>query len=94
MNMKVKIIATIVADIDIFPDDVINSDTIGDYKAELDCDIDNGALWYLRNRLKRADDIIIMSSEPYDGEGIEEYGKLLNNWQPEYERRINEITEV
>ena len=90
MNMKVKFIATIVADIDVFPDDVINSDTIADYVTQLNCDIDNGALWYLSNRLKRSDDIVIMSSEPYD-EGIEEYGKLLNNWQSEYERRMNEI---
>lgn len=94
MNMKVKFIATIVADIDVFPDDVINSDTIADYATQLNCDISNGALWYLRDRLRRTDDIIIMSSEPYDDEGIEEYGKLLNNWQPEYKRRINEITEV
>lgn len=91
MNMKVKFIATIVADIDVFPDDVINSDTIADYVTQLNCDIDNGALWYLSNRLKRSDDIVIMSSEPYDDEGIEEYGKLLNNWQSEYERRMNEI---
>jgi hypothetical protein len=89
--MKVKFIATIVADIDVFPDDVINSDTIADYVTQLNCDIDNGALWYLSNRLKRSDDIVIMSSEPYDDEGIEEYGKLLNNWQSEYERRMNEI---
>lgn len=93
MKMKVKFIATIVADIDVFPDDVVNSDTIADYTTQLNCDIDNGALWYLRDRLRGTDDIIIMSSEPYD-EGIEEYGKLLNNWQPEYERRMNEVTEV
>ena len=92
--MKVKIIATIVADINVFPDDVINSDTIADYTTQLNCDIDNGALWYLHNRLEKSTDVIIMSTEPYGDEGIKEYGKLLNNWQPEYERRINEITEV
>ena len=91
MNMKVKIIATIIADIDVFPDDVINSDTIADYATQLNCDIDNGALQYLCDRLKRADDIIIMSSEPYEDEGIEEYGKLLNNWQSEYKKRMEII---
>ena len=42
MNMKVKIIATIIADIDVFPDDVINSDTIADLRtlaAVIDADV-------------------------------------------------------
>ena len=38
--MKVKFIATIYADITVYPDEFINSDTIGDYKAQLDCDYD------------------------------------------------------
>lgn len=79
--MKVKFIATIIADIDVYPDDVINSDTIGDYKAQLDCDLGNAALFYLSNHLKRTEDIIINMAEPEYHEGIEEYGKLLNNWQ-------------
>ena len=41
--MKVKIIAEIEADIQWTPDNVINNDTIGDYKAELDCNIENAA---------------------------------------------------
>lgn len=84
--MKVKFIATIVADIDVFPDDVVNSDTIGDYKAELDCNIDNAACTYLAHNLPNAEDIIINMAEPEYYEGIETYSKLLNNWKLEYER--------
>ena len=84
--MKVKFIATIVADIDIFPDDVVNSDTIGDYKAELDCNISNAVCTYLAHNLPNAEDIIINMAEPEYHEGIETYSKLLNNWKPEYER--------
>lgn len=84
--MKVKFIATIVADIDVFPDDVVNSDTIGDYKAELDCNIGNAACAYLSQNLPNAEDIIINMAEPEYYEGIETYSKLLNNWKPEYER--------
>lgn len=86
--MKIKFITTIVADVDVFPDDVLNSDTIADYTMQLNCDIDNAALFYLTDRLKQYDSIEIISAEPYD---VEEYSKLLNNWQPEYERRMNEI---
>lgn len=84
--MKVKIIATVIADIDVFPDDVLNSDTIADYVTQLDCDIDNAALYYLSDCLKHAD-IEINMSEPEGDEGIEEYGKLINNWQSEYNER-------
>lgn len=87
MNMKVKFIATIIADIDVYPDDVCNSDTIGDYKAELDCDIDNAALYYLSNNLD-ASDITINMAEPEYYEGIEQYSQLLNNWDPEYKERM------
>lgn len=86
--MKIKFITTIVADVDVFPDDVLNSDTIADYTMQLNCDIDNAALFYLTDRLKQYDSIEIISAEPYD---VEEYSKLLNNWQPEYKRRMNEI---
>ena len=30
----------------------MNSDTVGDYKAELDCNIENAACEYLTNQLK------------------------------------------
>lgn len=75
--MKVKFIATIYADINVYPDKFINSDTIGDYKAQLDCDLVNAALGYMR--YDKAEEIIINSAEPYD-EGIDEYGKLLESW--------------
>lgn len=91
--MKVKFIATIVADIDICPDDVINSDTIGDYKAQLDCDISNAACYYLSRNLPDSEDIIIDMVEPEYHEGIEVYSKLLNNWQDEYNKRIEAYTE-
>ena len=89
--MKVKFIATIVADIDVFPDDGVNSDTIGDYKAELDCNISNAACTYLAHNLPNAEDIIINMAEPEYHEGIEEYSQLLNNWQPEYKKRMGII---
>lgn len=84
--MKVKIIATIIDDIDIFPDDVLNSDTIADYVTQLNCDIDNAALDYLSHQLKHVD-IEINMTEPEFYDGIEEYEKLLNNWQTEYNER-------
>lgn len=85
--MKVKFIAKITADIDVFPDDVINSDTIGEYNTQLSCDVGNAALSYLTDYLKRDDDIEILSAEP-DEEGIDEYAHLLDNWREEYKRRI------
>lgn len=72
--MKVKIIATIWADVNISPPEVINSDTIGDYKAG-DC-INFDGSW---------EEIEINSVEPYE-DGVEEYGNILNNWQPEYNK--------
>lgn len=90
--MKVKFIATIIADIDVYPDEVINSDTIGDYKAELDCDIGNAACDYLARNLPNAEDIVINMTEPEYHEGIEAYSKLLNNWQDEYNKRIKTYT--
>lgn len=85
--MKVKIIAEIVADVHVFPDDVLNSDTVGDYKSELDCNVDNDSLKYLMDYLPQNTDITILSAQP-DDEGIEEYNQILNNWQQEYNERI------
>lgn len=87
--MKVKIIATIWADVDVSPPEAIDSDTVGDYKAELDANMHNEAsdcvkfdgYW---------EEIEINSVEPYE-DGIEEYGKLLNNWQSEYKKRMEII---
>lgn len=75
--MKVKFLTTIYADIKVYPDDFNNSDTIGDYKAQLDSDLVNAALSHIVNI--KAEDIIIETAEPYD-EGIDEYGKLLEDW--------------
>ena len=85
--MLVKIIAEIVEDIHVYPDDVLNSDTVGDYKNELDCSVINGALSHLMSHIVGSPDITILAAEPTD-EGIDEYNKLLNNWQPEYIKRI------
>lgn len=79
-------IVEVVADIDVIPDDVLNSDSISDYKAQLDCDVDNASLTYLTNRLKKFDEIEIIASMPTD-EGIDEYGELLNNYKQEYSRK-------
>ena len=85
--MKVKIIAEIIADVHVFPDDVLNSDTVGDYKSELDCNVGNDSLSYLMGYLPQNTDITILSAQP-DDEGVEEYNKILNNWQQEYNERI------
>lgn len=85
MKMEVRAIVEIVAEIDVYPDDVVNSDTIGDYKAELDSAVGNGMLDYLARRLDA--DIKIEAAEPYDT-GIDAYGNLLNQWKPEYKRRM------
>lgn len=84
--MEVKAIVEIIAEIDVYPDDVVNSDTIGDYKAELDCAIGNDMLDYLSSNLKHSD-IKIESAEPHDT-GVEVYGNLLNGWGPEYRKRM------
>ena len=55
--MKVKIIAEIYTNVDVFPDDVCNSDSVGDYKAQLDCDVGNAALHLLADRLPHDSDI-------------------------------------
>lgn len=86
--MKVKIIAEIITDVWVYPDDVLNSDTVGDYKAELDCDVVNSSLQYLLD--KNVDgDITILSAEPIE-EGIEQYSQMLNSWYPEYQERMRE----
>lgn len=86
--MKVKIIAEIYINVDVFPDDVCNSDSIGEYKAQLDCDVSNAALHLLADRLPYDSDIEIISTEPAE-DGIDEYGALLNNWPEEYNRRMS-----
>lgn len=85
--MVVKCIVELILPVDVIPDDPINSDTIGDYKAELDCCVGNDSLHYLVNHLPRTTDITILSAQP-DDEGIEEYNQILNNWQQEYSERI------
>ena len=84
--MLVKIIAEIITEVSVFPEDILNADTVGDYKAELDCNVDNGALDHLARRLPEAD-ITILSAEPVE-EGVEEYSTHLNKWVKEYPKRI------
>lgn len=86
--MKVKIIAEIITDVWVYPDDVLNSDTVGDYKAELDCDVVNSSLQHLLDK-KVEGDITILSAEPIE-EGIAQYSQMLNNWYPEYQQRMQE----
>lgn len=87
--MKVKIIAEIEADIRWMPDNVINSDTIGDYKAELDCNIENAACEYLGNQLNNWESIKILSAQPNDIEGIKEFSAYLNEYQQKYNLKNN-----
>ena len=86
--MKVKILAEIYTNVDVFPDDVCNSDSIGEYKAQLDCDVSNAALHLLADRLPYDSDIEIIATEPAE-DGIDEYGALLNNWPEDYNRRMS-----
>ena len=86
--MLVKMLVEIIADVDVIPDDVCNSDTIGDFKAELDCSVANDSLHYLMHKLSKDADIVIHSAEPW-GDGIDEYGNILDNWRPEYERKMS-----
>lgn len=82
--MVVKCLVELILPVDVFPDDPINSDTVGDYKAELDCCIGNAVLYLLSEKLKHTQaDIKIEACEPYDT-GVEDYGNILNNWQRQY----------
>ena len=84
--MLVKIVAEIITEVSVVPEDVLNADSIGDYKAELDCNVGNDALDYLAQHLPGAD-ITIFSAEPVC-EGIDEYSTHLNKWVKEYPKRI------
>lgn len=84
--MLVKIVAEMITEVSVFPEDILNADTIGDYKAELDCNVGNDALSHLAKHLPEAD-ITILSAEPVE-EGIEEYGMYLSKWVREYPKRI------
>ena len=90
--MKVKIIATIWADFAEISPNVIDADTIGDYKTELDAILHNEALNCIHID-GDYEEIEINSVEPYE-DGIDVYGDILNKWQPEYEKRMNEITKA
>lgn len=86
--MVVRCLVELILPVDVFPDDPINSDTIGDYKAELDCCVGNAVLHLLSEKLKHTQaDIKIEACEPYDT-GVEDYSKLLNNWQPQYKESM------
>lgn len=81
-------IATIIADIPVYPDDVCNSDTIADYVTQLKCDVDNAAIDYLSEKIKEVDYLEINMVEPEWIDGQPVFEELVNNWQPEYEKRI------
>ena len=68
--MLLKINATIYANVKIFPPDVLNSDTVGEYKAELDCALQSDALEHIWNMDKPLQEVVINSVEPYDIESI------------------------
>lgn len=89
--MKVEIIAKIITDIEVIPDCVINSDTISEYKNELDCNIGNSSLDYLSDKLKDFEEIHVLSIKPsYDDE---EYDNLLNSYQKEYDQMLEKIVQ-
>lgn len=85
--MEIRINATFFVDIPIFAPDIINSDSIGEYKAELDCEIANSALVYLSQNIPDSD-IKINSAVVDSIFAIEEYGDLLEKWVTEYPKRF------
>lgn len=85
-------IATIIADVPVYPDDVCNSDTIADYVTQLKCDIDNAAITYLSDKIKDVDYLEINMVEPEWIDGREVFENLINNWKPEYEKRMGKYT--
>lgn len=85
--MQIKFIAEIVADVRVFPEDVCNFDTVGDYNTGLTCEVGNSALDYLSTHLDNFSDIKILSAEPVE-EGIDEYNEHLNTWQEKYNNRM------
>jgi hypothetical protein len=89
--MEVKVIAEITVDLDIYPEDPINCDSIGYYQESLDCELGNAALDLLSTSLQgKQADIEILSCKPFD-EGLEEYRELLNNYQQLYNSRMEEF---
>ena len=71
-----------------FPDNHAEAGMIiAEEKAELDCALQSDALEHIWNMDKPLQEVVINSAEPYDIEGVEEYGNLLNNWESEYKRR-------
>ena len=84
--MKVKIIAEIVTDVWVYPSDILNSDPVGDYTSELDCDVINSSLQHLIDKGIKGD-ITILSAEPCE-DGVDQYKEILNNWYSEYHQRI------
>lgn len=87
--MDIKFNVTFCVDTPINIPDIINSDTIGDYKAELDCAIGDAAMNLLLN-CNINGSIMLNSAEPANDsiEAIEEYGKYLENWIIEYPKLI------
>ena len=90
--MRVKVIAEIDFNISVFPDDVINYDTIGEYKEALDCEVGNSALHQLDHLMPHGTDIEIISAEPIE-EGNDEYSEFLNRWQSEYNKKMGNYEE-
>lgn len=84
--MKVKIIATIWAEINVTPPEILNSDTVGDYKAELDANMHNEAGECI-DFDGQWEEMEINSVEPYE-DGVDDYGDILNEWVKEYPKQI------
>lgn len=89
--MEVKIIAEIIVDLDIIPEDAINCDTVGFYKESLDCELGNTALEFISRPLQgKQADIKILACEPFDT-GLDEYRELLNKYQQLYNSHMEEF---
>ena len=87
--MEIRFNATFCIEVPISIPDIINSDTLGDYKAELDCALANAAMNFLLEKHYKGD-IILNFVEPANDsqEAIDEYGKYLENWITEYPKLI------
>lgn len=84
--MLVEIIAKITADLPITPPDILNGDTLNDYKEELDCVLVNTAGDEVRYNGKW-EEIEILSTVPCDI-GIDDYNQILKNWELNYNQEL------
>jgi hypothetical protein len=93
--MKIKVLLETYIDTKHFSvPDILNADTLNDYKEELNAEMLNDSLeeiWQCPMR-ELSEDCKIISVEPYE-EGIDEYNKYCDNWENNYQKELNKFIE-